>query len=97
MTENDRYLKEKLTEARDILASDPRTITERLKPAFLRFGPIMIGDVSETYRCDYEKIVRALLAEGDIKTTLNGMDDADAVEVARSMLKLLWQIEQDQT
>ena len=94
---NDRYLKEKLTEARDILATHQGTITERLQPAFLRFAPIMVEDVGEAYRCEYEKIMLALLADGNIETTLNGMDNADAVEVARSILKLLSKLEQDQT
>ena len=93
----DGYLKEKLAEARDILASNQGTITERLRPTFLRFSPIMVEDVGEAYRCHYEKIMLALLADGDIETTLNGMDNADAVEVERSILKLLPKLEQDQT
>ena len=93
----DRYLKEKLTEARYILASNQGTIAERLKPAFNRFAPIMVEEISETYRPDYDKIVRALLADGDIETTTKGMENADAVEVERNILKLLSRLEQDLT
>ena len=93
----DAYLKEKLTEAHYILASNQGTITERLKRAFLRFAPIMVEDVGEAYRCDFENIMLALLADGDIDTTLNGMGNPDAVEVERSILVLLSKLEQDQT
>lgn len=94
MATND-HLREKLIEARHILACHPHAIKNRLEAAFLRFAPIEIENVDEPYRCAYKKIVSALLAKDNIKATLKDMDQNDAVEVVRSILDLLDDLERD--
>ena len=91
------YLREKLFEARHVLACHPGAIKERLKRAFLRFAPIVIEDVDEAYRCAYAKIVSTLLAKGSIEETMEAMDVSDAIEVAGSILDLLDKLELDQS
>lgn len=87
------YLREKLIEARHVLACHPGAIKDRLEAAFLRFAPIETEDVDETYRGAYGKIVSTLLAKGSIKATMETMDENAATEVADSILDLLDELE----
>ena len=91
----DSYLREKMLEAQHVLACHPDSIKRGLEKAFLRFAPLATDDVPKRYRSAYGEIKDALLAKGNVQTTLNSMDDSDASKIAEKIVDLLHELQRD--
>ena len=90
------YAMEKTTNTMSILATSPGRIRERLRSAFLEFH-LISDDIPDSLLTDYQWIIQELTkapdqGQGTLVATLEGMSEDHAVEIAKRIDTLAFQV-----